>query len=82
MRWMTGRMSRLAQAGATAAAPTTAALVIPAKAQIDMRTGLHLDDRDPTAFYREHRQGQDAAVNVVLQGRAQPPRVKRRPTKK
>jgi hypothetical protein len=79
---MPGRTSRLAQASAAAAALATAALVIPAKAQIDMRTGLHLDDRDPNAFYRGHRQGQDAVVNVAPQGRAQPLRVKRRPTKK
>jgi hypothetical protein len=82
MRWMTGRTSRLAQAVATAAVLTTAPLITQATAQIDMRTGLHLDDRDPNALYRERRQGQDAAVNVAPEGRAQPPRVKRRPTKK
>jgi hypothetical protein len=65
-----------------AAALTTGPLITQATAQIDMRTGLHLDDRDPNAFYKERRQGQDAAVNIAPLGRAQPPRVKRRPTKK
>jgi hypothetical protein len=67
---------------AAVAALTTGPLITQATAQIDMRTGLHLDDRDPNAFYKERGQGQDAAVNIAPLGRAQPPRVKRRPTKK
>ena len=54
MRWMTGWTSRLAQAAAAAAALTTAPLITQATAQIDMRTGLHLDDRNPAAFYKDY----------------------------
>jgi hypothetical protein len=76
-------MRKIALAVAAAvAALTTAPLITQATAQIDMRTGLHLDDRDPNAFYKERRQGQDAAANTAPQGRAQPPREKRQPTKK
>ena len=44
---------------------TTAPLVTPAKAQVDMRTGLHLDDRDP-GYDRQQRRGygSDATVGV------------------
>jgi hypothetical protein len=42
---------------------TTAPLVTPAKAQVDMRTGLHLDDRDPS-YDRQQRRGYDSGATV------------------
>jgi hypothetical protein len=41
-------MVQIALAVVTASAVLTAPLVTPANAQVDMRTGLHLDDRDPS----------------------------------
>jgi hypothetical protein len=40
---------------AIAAALTAVPIVTQVKAQIDMKTGRHLDERDPSAFYRERR---------------------------
>jgi hypothetical protein len=42
---------------------TTAALVTPANAQVDM-WGRHFDERDPAAFHGERRGGYDATVGV------------------
>jgi hypothetical protein len=49
---------------AIAAALTAVPIVTQVKAQIDMKTGRHLDERDPTAFYRERRPRYDATVGV------------------
>jgi hypothetical protein len=65
-------MMKIALAGAAAAAVlATAPLVSPIEAQgvqmaqVDMRTGLHLDDRDPS-YDRQQRRGcsSDATVGV------------------
>ena len=57
-------MMKVALAVAVAAALlTTAPLVTPAKAQVNMQ-GRHFDDRDPGAFYRERRRGYDATAGV------------------
>jgi len=79
----------------SAAVLTTAPFVTPAGAQVgkiaqvDMQ-GRHFDERDPSAFYRDHRRGYDANSGVVPSGvtvgprdRAQEAlRPKRRTTKK
>jgi hypothetical protein len=55
-------MMKIALAVAAAAAVlTTAPLVTPAKAQVDMQ-GRHFDDRDPGAFYRERRRSDSNAT--------------------
>ena len=52
---------------------TAAPFVTPASsqgdkmAQVDMQ-GRHFDERDPTAFYREHPRGYDANSGVVPSG--------------
>jgi len=57
-------MMKVALAVAVAAALlTTAPLITPAKAQVDMQ-GRHFDDRDPGAFYRERRRGYDATAGI------------------
>jgi hypothetical protein len=70
------------------AALTAVPIVTPAKAQVDMKTGLHLDD---PAGFRERRYNSNATVGVgdgVTIGRPQeyapgaPPRPKRRATKR
>jgi hypothetical protein len=76
MRWMTGWTSRLAQAAAAAAALTTE-LITQATAQIDKRTGLHLDDRNPAAFYKDHPG--DGSNNATVGARSRRCR-HRRPT--
>ena len=59
----------LAVVAASAVVQTTAPLVIPANAQgvkmaqVDMRTGLHLDDRDPS-YDRQQRRGYDSSATV------------------
>jgi len=61
-------MMKIALAVLAAAAVLTAPLVTPAKAQgvkmtqVDMQTGRHLDDRDPS-YYRERR-GYDSNTTV------------------
>ena len=73
---------------------TAAPFVTPASsqgdktAQVDMQ-GRHFDERDPTAFYREHPRGYDANSGVVPSGatvspqhRARGALQKRRATKK
>ena len=45
------------------AALTAVPIVTPVKAQIDMKTGLHLDERDPAAF-SERRYNSNASVGV------------------
>ena len=64
-------MMKIALAVAAAAAVlTTAPLVTPAKAQgvkmaqVDMQTGLHLDDRDPGSYRERRRYDSDATVGV------------------
>jgi hypothetical protein len=52
---------------AAAAVLTTATLVAPAAAQVDMQ-GHHFDERDPAAFYREHPRGYGATVGVGAGG--------------
>jgi hypothetical protein len=64
-------MTKIALAVVAASAVLTAPFVTPAKAQgvkvaqVDMRTGLHLDDRDPS-YDRQQRRGygSDATVGV------------------
>jgi hypothetical protein len=51
---------------------TTTPFVTPASqgdkmAQVDMQ-GRHFDERDPSAFYREHPRGYDANSGVVPSG--------------
>jgi hypothetical protein len=53
---------------ATAAVLTAVLIVTPAKAQIDMRTGLHLDDRDPASFYKHRGYGSNNATVGVGAG--------------
>jgi hypothetical protein len=48
---------------AIAAALTAVPIVTPVKAQIDMKTGLHLDERDPAAF-SQRRYNSNATVGV------------------
>jgi hypothetical protein len=73
---------------------TAAPFVTPASsqgdkiAQVDMQ-GRHFDERDPTAFYREHPRGYDANSGVVPSGATVSPQhharralQKRRATKK
>jgi hypothetical protein len=73
---------------------TTTPFVTPASsqgdkmAQVDMQ-GRHFDERDPSAFYREHPRGYDANSGVVPSGatvspqhRARGALPKRRATKK
>ena len=77
---------------ATAAVLIAVPIIAPAIAQIDMKTGLHLDDRDPAAFYKDRGYGSNnATVGVgagVTIGRPQnhapgaPLRLKRRATKR
>jgi len=49
---------------AASAVLTTAPLVTPARAQVDMRTGLHLDDRDPSYDRQRRGYGSDVTVGV------------------
>ncbi len=61
----------------------TAPLVTPAEAQVDM-WGRHFDERDPSAFYGNRRQGEHATVGVGGVSRSKdhaPVRPKRRATK-
>ena len=79
----------LVAVAAIAAALTAVPIVTPVKAQIDMKTGLHLDERDPSAF-RERRYNSNTTVGVdggVAIGRQDhapgaPLRPKRRATKR
>ena len=56
-------MTKIALAVVAASAVLTAPFVTPAKAQVDMRTGLHLDDRDPS-YDRQQRRGYDSGATV------------------
>jgi hypothetical protein len=57
-------MVQIALAVVTASAVLTAPLVTPANAQVDMRTGLHLDDRDPSYDRQRRGYGSDVTVGV------------------
>jgi hypothetical protein len=86
---------KIAPAATIAATVLTAApFVTPASsqgdkiAQVDMQ-GRHFDDRDPSAFYREHPRGYGANSGVVPRGVSSPQdhtrgalQLKRRATKK